>query len=459
MPNKLIRNTKTNEWFLLDDKGQRTKLQPDQVGKYLKASAKFQSDRTDTNTAGGVARGAALGAAKGIGIPQTQHPIMDMLHGLSAEGQRIGKESSQYPGPLGAMYATEHAIGRMASGLYKGEKEDIGKIPSDIRQKDYPALAEHATSAVARPASMLLGAGKAPELSGVGSPLKTVLGEGSGMEELVGAMKSGAEDLQGHVNQVVDPVGKQLRQAKDDVIAQMDSSVGGPKVSFNKAKTIAELKKMRDAIPRADTPSTLKNLFASTNLTGNFTSKELSELSEGLEAEKSPVSASIKRRIDSYLNLSAQGKGLTQKWQDASQHLSTFNSKVESNPAIRMIREAKNPEEILSPLASKTQRGDIIKSLSDLGVDKNKLVKAALLADRGHMAMRWSTPGKLDMLLAMQSPRAAMLRTLAPGVLRNIATHGKDLMKYTGARAVPTASAAIQAVGAAEGDTSTETAH
>ena len=459
MPNKLIRNTKTNEWFLLDDKGQRTKLQPDQVGKYLKASAKFQSDKTDTSTAGGVARGAALGAAKGIGIPQTQHPIMDMLHGLSAEGQRIGKESSQYPGPLGAMYATSKAVGRMASGLYKGEKEDIGKIPSDIRQKDYPSLAEHATSAVARPASMLLGAGKAPELSEVGSPLKTVLGEGSGMEELVSAMKSGSEDLQGHVNQVVEPIGKQLRQAKDDVIAQMDASAGGPKVIFNKAKVISQMKKIRDAIPRAETPSSLKSLFASTGPTGNFTAKELNDLMEGLETEKSHVANNLKQYIGGQLGLAASAKGVSQKWQSISQALSGFTSKVENNPSIRMIREAKNPEEILSPLASKTQRGDVMQTLSSLGADKTKLVKAALLADRGQMAMRWSTPGKLDMLLAMQSPRAAMLRTLAPGVLRNIATHGKDLMKYTGARAVPTATAAIEAVGSAEGDSGTETAH
>lgn len=109
-----------------------------------------------------VGRGAALGTAQGLGIPETQTPVSDFFKGFYGQAKdtlsRVGSEAQQYG--IGGVPGAEavRAIKGAGSGLYGAGKETV----SGIEQKD-PEQIAHGAASFGTQALMLRGLMKAPQ--------------------------------------------------------------------------------------------------------------------------------------------------------------------------------------------------------------------------------------------------------------------------------------------------------
>lgn len=459
---------KSNQWYGMKN-GQWQKIKPDDAQSFIQQGLKKKAvgpsgnlvtpnpkrpvmsdpNMSPTNFFAGrhpYMTEAGLGAGRGLMLPQSTSG-MDTLKQMGQGALSLLKD------PLN--------FGKAIEGIATGEEKSVAKIPSDIKKRDWPALTGDVTESLVRPASLLVGGSKARDLDTVGSPIKTLTGQGESSMAVAAKLDDMAKETQTHVNKVLDDVEKRNADAKADLLQKIDSPRNGVGIIYNKAKVIADLKQtlgsMRDGLPKP-----VKDLLAQTNPTGNFNAAELSRLYDSVREVEGKMGVDLKDFFEKKLNSLAFAKKLGPAWQEMQMEMDDFQSTIKNNPMIRAIREGKSAEHIMGPLVGRASRVQVMQALAPYvrdGLDMGKLGKNAFNSSLASLALRWSIPSKWDLFAMGWNPKAGALRMGTAPLLRNYVLHGLDLGKYAGVRAAPTAAGAIAAIGAASGDPGTESAH
>src|SRR5207302_7784068 len=140
-----------------------------------------------------IGRGAALGAAAGLGIPESPTPVRDLASGLNQQvNQAVGgwnRWSTPRTAPQvdkdtgftmpgtptgppgwgegGPIYGTLALIGNMLKGAVQGEVQSGKEVYQGVKQRDPELVAHGATSGIVRPLTALAGAESPDAITGV----------------------------------------------------------------------------------------------------------------------------------------------------------------------------------------------------------------------------------------------------------------------------------------------------
>ena len=226
--------------------------------KYVLGKAQTQANSYKTppppSTAAQVGRGSALGIARGVGIPETQHPIKDRVKDLATDA--IDPQSI-------ALRLTGLEPFMQGFQMLKGGAEDVQEVQKAVPTGDDPQhlkastinaplpkpgidweSASHGIASLLTKAAMMKGIKEGAtdplgkqSLQGMG---KEVMNEGASKIKVLNDLHAHAIETQKHIAGVADAVHQDAQQAMSSVSQAVDSSK--PEGVFDKGEVSTRLK-------------------------------------------------------------------------------------------------------------------------------------------------------------------------------------------------------------------------
>jgi hypothetical protein len=237
----------------------------------------------DGSTAGTIARESVLGAASGVGIPETMNPVSDLGSNLTEQAKTIGKFWTLKPEDMKASMTTNPVVavpGAVTSGFgnamdainplidnfFRKLTNVTGGPQREMRQYDVGKSA-HDIAAFGTQLATLKGGEKVPEAiadpigkSAFQNTAREILNEGPSKVRVLADQHAHALELQKHVAGVADAVHQDAQQAMAQVSQAVDSAK--PEGAFDKAEVRGRVSAaMGDTLEdQSQLPTSLKKL-------------------------------------------------------------------------------------------------------------------------------------------------------------------------------------------------------
>ena len=437
-----------------------------------------------------IARGVALGAAQGAGIPETQSPVMDLLKGLFQQGKdtlaRLPGEA--VPGGMAGI-AGDEAL-RFAKGAGTSLYNTGGEVVSGVKAHD-PEQYSHGLASGLMQLLMMKGLAKLPETTvnptaSMRNMGQEIMNEGPSKLRVLEDQHAHAIEVQKHVAGVAKSVHDDAQQAMASVAQQVDSAKPegvfdkvdiGNKVKMAIGDTVSDNsqlpKSIRDLLPgddlaskRSTGPTVGGRHFDLSNPTdfkayqklkdsGAFTLEEIGRMEgvssgdmhsfsdlqqirsnigrqmQNLEGAPKAAANAVYAQLSSELREGARDVGAEPEWIDANARWKGYLDDFHRSP-VKKTLFGDNASDIMSPLANdktRVQVGQILGKYEPFGMDMGKVNQEVGRYNLSEKVDRLGQPSKRTAIMAAISPHMAAASIAVPRAMRNPSVIGAVMGK------------------------------